>query len=83
MGIVSYTRQYDIRLAYGKNALLPFDASVLNQWLDQHLLFESTTLNTLPCVLTGRKTKGVQAQRPADRIASYDGARLAVSSHRR
>lgn len=37
------------------------------------LLFESTSLNNLPCVLTGQLTKGVQAQIPADRIYTYNG----------
>lgn len=38
------------------------------------LLFESTKLSDLPCVLCGRPTKGVQAVLPTQRIAAYDGA---------
>lgn len=37
------------------------------------LLFESTTLCDLPCEITGRKEKGVQAHLPADRVKSYNG----------
>lgn len=37
------------------------------------LLFESTTLCDLPCEITRRKTKGVQAHKPADRLAAYQG----------
>lgn len=37
------------------------------------VLFESTTLCDLPCLLTGRAIRGVQAHVPLDRIASYRG----------
>ncbi|MGQ0636459.1 MAG: hypothetical protein ACT4QC_17745 [Planctomycetaceae bacterium] len=37
------------------------------------VLFESTTLCDLPDQLTGRRTTGVQAHVPADRIAAYRG----------
>jgi len=37
------------------------------------VLFESTTLCDLPCLITGRATRGVQAHGPAERIASYPG----------
>ncbi len=36
-------------------------------------LFESTTLCDQPCAITGKKRAGVQAHKPEDRIASYDG----------
>lgn len=38
------------------------------------LLFESTTLSDLPCVITGEHVKGVQAQYPNRRIAAYEGS---------
>jgi hypothetical protein len=41
---------------------------------DTLLLFESTTLCDLPCLLTGRPIQGVQAHDPARRIATYRGA---------
>lgn len=37
------------------------------------LLFESTTLSDLPCVIRGRCCKGVQAHRLAERLATYHG----------
>jgi hypothetical protein len=36
-------------------------------------LFESTTLNDLPCKITGRPIRGVQAQDPNERITTYKG----------
>lgn len=39
----------------------------------RNLLFESTTLCDLPCCLTHRRIRGVQAHDPRDRIAAYDG----------
>ena len=38
------------------------------------LLFESTTLREIPCLLTGKCVQGVQAHEPATRIAAYPGA---------
>jgi hypothetical protein len=38
------------------------------------LLWESTTLCDLPCEITGRHARGVQAHLPSDRLAHYDGA---------
>jgi hypothetical protein len=38
------------------------------------LLFESTTLCDLPCLLTGKRISGVQAHEPASRIAGYAGS---------
>lgn len=37
------------------------------------LLFESTTLNDVPCVIQGRPFRGTQAQRPIARIGGYKG----------
>ena len=37
------------------------------------VVFESTTLCNHPCVITGRKWNGVQAQRIQDRIDDYSG----------
>lgn len=42
-------------------------------WRDRYLLIESTTLNSTPCVLTGKTIKGVQAHDPNQRINDYDG----------
>ncbi len=38
------------------------------------VLFESTTLCDLPCLLTGTCVQGVQAHEPAARVAAYPGA---------
>lgn len=37
------------------------------------LLFESTTLNSTPCAITGLKVRGSQAQRVGGRLESYRG----------
>lgn len=37
------------------------------------LLFESTTLSDVPCVIQGKPFKGVQAVRLKDRVATYRG----------
>ena len=42
------------------------------------LLFESTTLCDEPCVLTGKRVRGVQAHEPARRIARYRGTAALV-----
>jgi hypothetical protein len=42
-------------------------------FVDQPLLYESTTLNTIPCRITGKPIDGVQAQDPEQRVATYDG----------
>ncbi len=39
----------------------------------EQLLFESTTLSNVPCVITGKPFKGVQAVRLADRVKAYNG----------
>ena len=47
------------------------------------LIFESTTLCDLPCAITGKKEKGVQAHFPSERIRNYPGKvwRLAPTIH--
>lgn len=37
------------------------------------VLFESTTLNDRPCLITGKHISGVQAHDPAQRCREYDG----------
>lgn len=39
----------------------------------QPVLIESTTMCKTPCLIRGKRTSGVQAQWPADRIANYNG----------
>ena len=38
------------------------------------LLFESTTLSDVPCVIAGKTVKGVQAHFPFDRMLNYPGS---------
>jgi len=45
----------------------------LIDWQEQPLLFESTTLAETPCAITGRVLLGVQAHKPDERVASYNG----------
>src|SRR5689334_3757390 len=40
---------------------------------DMIVLVESTTLDDEPCLITGKKIKGVQAHTPRERIAYYPG----------
>lgn len=37
------------------------------------VLFESTSISTLPCIFTGKKVSGVQGKYPVDSIADYPG----------
>ena len=47
------------------------------------LLFESTTLNNLPCVIRGHSIKGTQAQRLDTRLLSYRGKAYHYPLYRR
>ncbi len=47
--------------------------AIVGEWEDIPILFESTTLNDLPCYITGNFVKGVQAHPIAQRIEKYDG----------
>jgi hypothetical protein len=64
----SRNRKRDARPDAGGFATLPPKGGPANM-----LLFESTTLCDEPCVLTGKRTSGVQAHEPVSRIASYPG----------
>lgn len=46
---------------------------IIGEFEGKQLLFESTTLSNIPCVIQGEPFKGVQAVRLADRILSYNG----------
>lgn len=46
---------------------------IMGEHQGEPLLFESTTLSDLPCVLQGKPFKGTQACRLDERLASYTG----------
>ncbi len=46
---------------------------IIGEYNGEQLLFESTTLDDTPCVIQGKCVAGTQAQRLADRLASYQG----------
>ena len=46
---------------------------IIGEHKGEQLLFESTTLSNLPCVIAGEPCKGVQAVRLADRVKMYHG----------
>lgn len=46
---------------------------IVGEFKGEQLLFESTTLSNIPCVVQGIPFKGVQAVRLADRVRSYNG----------
>ena len=46
---------------------------IIGEYNGEQLLFESTTLSNLPCVIQEKPFKGVQAVRLTDRINSYNG----------
>ncbi len=46
---------------------------ILGEYQGEQLLFESTTLSNVPCVIQQKHVKGVQAVRLADRVKSYNG----------
>jgi len=47
---------------------------IIGEYQGELLLFESTTLSNIPCVIQGKPFKGTQACRLEDRIASYAGS---------
>ena len=53
--------------------VIDIDPDRLSRWHTQPLLFESTTLAGAPCAITRKQIEGVQAHRPEERIAGYDG----------
>jgi len=46
---------------------------IIGEHQGEQLLFESTTLSDLPCVIQGQCVRGVQAVRLADRLKLYPG----------
>ena len=48
--------------------------AIVGQYRNRKVLFESTTLNDQPCLITGRKIKGVQCHAIRSRIEDYSGA---------
>jgi hypothetical protein len=48
--------------------------AIVGQYRGRKVLFESTTLNDQPCLITGRRIKGVQCHDIASRVADYRGA---------
>lgn len=46
---------------------------IVGEYQGEQLLFESTTLSDIPCVVQGKSIKGVQAVRLTDRVKSYNG----------
>lgn len=55
---------------------------VIGEYKGERLLFESTTLSNIPCVVQKRPHKGVQAVHLEDRILSYDGRAWLYSTYR-
>lgn len=46
---------------------------IIGGYKNENVLFESTTLTDLPCIIQGKSVKGTQAHRVADRLATYRG----------
>ena len=46
---------------------------IIGEHKGEQLLFESTTLSNIPCMVQGEPIKGVQAVRLADRVGTYKG----------
>jgi hypothetical protein len=46
---------------------------IIGEYEGEQLLFESTTLSNIPCVVQDKPFKGVQAVRLADRVRTYKG----------
>jgi len=46
---------------------------IIGEYEGEQLLFESTTLSDIPCVIQQKPFKGVQGVRLADRVKSYNG----------
>jgi hypothetical protein len=46
---------------------------IIGEHENELLLFESTTLSNIPCIIQGKPFEGVQAVRLKDRVATYNG----------
>lgn len=46
---------------------------IVGEYKDELVLFESTTLDDIPCIIQGRKVAGAQAQRIGPRLERYRG----------
>ena len=51
----------------------PSHVAMVCRYENRPLRVESTTLSSDPCVITGQKTRGVQAHWPHDRVTRYPG----------
>lgn len=59
--------------SYGIPWLHASHIGIMGEYKGELLLFESTTLSNLPCVIRCEPFKGTQAVRLEDRVASYEG----------
>jgi len=59
--------------SYGIPFLSASHVGIIGEYEGESLLFESTTLSTVPCVIQGKPFKGTQAVRLEDRLANYTG----------
>jgi len=46
---------------------------IIGEYKGEHLLFESTTLSNVPCIIQKKHFRGVQAVRLGDRVKTYRG----------
>jgi hypothetical protein len=60
--------------SYGIPWLHASHVGIMGEYKGELLLFESTTLSNLPCVIRGENFKGTQAVRLQDRVDSYKGS---------
>ncbi len=72
VAVVGWTPGWQLRNVAASGVVrIPEDR--LADWKNQYLLYESTTLATAPCEITGRVITGVQAHEPNSRVARYRG----------
>jgi len=60
-------------LTYGIPGYHASHVGILGEYGGELLLFESTTLDELPCVIQGKQCDGVKAVRLKDRVEQYSG----------
>jgi len=70
VGTVAHIERWQLRKAAMESEVA---VQNVNGFKNQMLLFESTTLNSAPCLITGKAIDGVQAHDPMQRIKDYDG----------